>query len=296
MPDDALNPPLAPARRDAGRVLAVLLIVCTAAAFWPVTQWLIREVSASQQIRQSFVLLGAAAGLVAWQHAHEWRLRLEAGNRALLLLGASYACMAAAGWFHLSLFVLPAFAFGLAGCLHVAVGEEAWRFVKPLIVGFVACLVTILLFPLLDWPLRQMAGVNAARILHEIGFTPQLAVVLEPVPKLILATGKNLFEVATECNGFGLITSGMVLALLAGGIAGRRVRSLVWLVPAAALIGFALNLLRILVICLLAPSFPKHYYALHETAGVLMLWSGLGLVGWLAWRPAIRTGATPDKA
>ena len=96
----------------------------------------------------------------------------------------------------------------------------------------------------------------------------------------------NLFEVATECNGFGLITSGMVLALLAGGIAGRRWHAFLWLVPLAAVVGFVLNLLRILAICLLAPYFPKHYDALHEAAGIVMLWSGLGLIGWLAWRPA----------
>jgi exosortase/archaeosortase family protein len=290
MPATPSDEPADSFRWDTGRLLSVLLIVCTIAAFWPVTQWLVREVTASQQIRQSFVLLGAAVALVAWQHAHEWRLRLEVGNRALLLLGATYGCMAAAWWLHISLFVLPAFAFGLAGCLHVAAGEEAWRFVKPLVIGFVACLIVILLFPLLDWPLRQMAGVNAARILHSIGFTPQLHVITEPAPKLILATGKNLFEVATECNGFGLITSGMVLALLAGGIAGRRATALVWLVPAGAVVGFTFNLLRILIICLLAPSFPQHYHALHETAGVLMLWAGLGLIGWLAWRPA-----SPEK-
>lgn len=273
-------------RRDGGPWLAVFLVVCTLAALWPVTGWLAKEVSGSQQIRQSFVLLGAAAALVGWQHAREWRLKLETGNRALVLLGASYACMAAALWFRVSLFMLPAFALGLAGCLHVVVGAEAWRFVRPLVTGLAACLVVILLFPMFDWPLRQMAGINAARCLHGIGFTPQLKVFLEPEPKLLLATGKNLFEVATECNGFGLITSGMVLALLAGGIAGRRWHAFLWLVPLAAVVGFVLNLLRILAICLLAPYFPKHYDALHEAAGIVMLWSGLGLIGWLAWRPA----------
>lgn len=294
MSADSPSAPNAPAPRDSGRWLAVFLLVCTVAAFWPVTQWMIREVAASQQIRQAFVLLGAAAALVAWQHAGEWRLKLETGNRALVLLGAAYACTSLAWWLHLPLFVLPAFALGLAGCLHVLVGEEAWRFVKPLFVGFVACLLIILLFPMLDWPLRQMAGVNAARLLQELGFTSRLSVVLEPVPKLILATGRNFFEVATECNGFGLITSAAVLALLAGGIAGRRAVSMLWLVPAAAVLGFVFNLVRILAICLLAPYFPNHYNILHETAGILMLWGGLGLVGWLAWRPALpRKPASP---
>jgi exosortase/archaeosortase family protein len=295
MPDDASSDSPPRARWDAGRLLAVFLILCTVGAFWPVTQWMFREVAASQQIRQSFVLLGAAVGLVAWQHAHEWRLNLDVGNRALLLLGAGYLCVAAAWWLDISLFVLPAFAFCLAGCLHVIVGETAWRFIKPLIIGFVACLVIILLFPLLDWPLRQMAGVNAARILQEIGFTPQLRVILEPEPKLLLMTGRNIFEVATECNGFGLITSGAVLALLAGGIAGRRAVALAWLVPVAVIIGFTFNLLRILIICLLAPSFPRHYHALHETAGILILWAGLGLIGWLAWRPALASTSSNPR-
>lgn len=286
MPDDAPTASTPPARWDSGRFLAVFLILSTIGAFWPVGRWMVQEVTASQQIRQSFVLLAAAVGLIAWQHAREWRLSLEVGNRALLLLGGAYLCVATAWWTDISLFVLPAFALGLAGCLHVIVGEAAWRFIKPLIIGFVACLVIILLFPLLDWPLRQMAGVNAARTLKEIGFAPQLRVIVEPAPKLLLLTGRNVFEVATECNGFGLITSGAVLALLAGGIVGRRALSLALLVPVAVVVGFGFNLLRILIICLLAPSFPNHYHALHETAGILILWSGLGLIGWLAWRPA----------
>jgi hypothetical protein len=206
------TPPAAPhpsLNWDFGRVLAMVLIICTVAAVWPVTQWLAHEVSASQQIRQSFVLLGAAVALVGWQHLGEWRLRLETGNRALVLLGSAYAFIAAAVWFKITLIMLPAFALGLAGCLHVLVGAEAWRFLRPLFIGFIACLVVILLFPVLDWPLRQMAGVHAARTLQHLGFTPQLSVVFQPELKLILATGKNFFEVATECNGFGLITSGM---------------------------------------------------------------------------------------
>lgn len=295
MSDAPAATPTPTPRWDAGRITAAFLVLCTVVAFWPVTRWMIREVTASQQIRQAFVLLGAAAGLVAWQHARDWRLKLETGNRAMLLLAAAYACTAAAWGLHIPLFVLPAFAFGLAGCLHVLVGAEAWRFVKPLFIGFVACMLIILLFPLLDWPLRQMAGVNAARFLHTLGFTPQLRVFLEPEPKLILATGRNFFEVATECNGFGLITSSAVLALLAGGIAGRRALALTWLVPVAIVIGFTFNLLRILAICLLAPYFPNHYPVLHETAGIIMLWSGLGLIGWLAWRPALQP-KTPAPA
>jgi exosortase/archaeosortase family protein len=254
-----------------------------------------KEVSGSAQIRQSFLLLGAATGLVIWQHLREWRLVLEVSTRALLLLFASYLCVVAAWWLNQPLLALPAFVLGLAGCLHVVAGGDASRFIRPLFTGFIACLGVILLFPVLDWPLRQMAGLNAARLLQGIGFTPELAVILQPAPKLLLNTGRNLFEVATECNGFGLITSGAVLAVLAAGIAGRRAGALLWLVPLALALGFGFNLLRILIICVLAPYFPLHYNALHETAGVIMLWSGLGLVGWLAWRPPLNARTDPAK-
>ncbi len=285
MPPADPAPASASQPRDLGRWLAASLIICTLVAFWPVTRWLAQEVSASAQIRQSFVLLGAATGLVIWQHLREWRLVLELSNRALLLLVAAYLCVIAAWRLDQPLLALPAFAFGLAGCLHVLAGADAARFLRPLFTGFIACLLVILLFPVLDWPLRQMAGVNAARFLHNLGFTPQLAVVLQPAPKLLLSTGRNVFEVATECNGFGLITSGAVLAVLAAGIAGRRASVLLWLIPLALALGFGFNLLRILLICLLAPVFPQHYHALHETAGILILWTGMGIVGWLAWRP-----------
>ena len=296
MNDSPINPSSAARPWDLGRWIALGLLVCTGVAFWPISRWLAQEISGSQQIRQSFVMLGAATGLVIWQHLREWRLALDVSNRALLLLLIAYLCVVGAWWLTQPLLALPAFAFGLAGCLHVLAGENAARFIRPLFTGFIACMGVILLFPLLDWPLRQMAGLNAAQLLHSLGFTPQLAVILQPAPKLLLSTGRNVFEVATECNGFGLITSGAVLAVLAAGIAGRRAGVLLWLVPLAMALGFSFNLLRILIICLLAPSFPLHYHALHETAGVLMLWSGLGVVGWLAWRPQVADRASSAPA
>lgn len=289
----ALTPSL---RREAtlNRFFAGGLLVSTALLFWPVTRWLLQEAVGSQQIRQAFLVLGVAAALVAWDHRRVLRPHLDLGNRALTLLTAAYGCVVAVWLTHITLLLLPAFALGLAGCLHLGFGPEGWRFLRPLFAGFVACLLVILLFPLLDWPLRQMAGVNAARVLHAIGFTPQLQVELEPAPRLLLHTGLNVFEVATECNGFGLITTSVVLALLAAGIADRSRVTLLWLLPVAATLGFTFNLLRILGICLLAPYFPGHYHAMHETIGTIALWSDLALVGWLAWHPKEKTAATQN--
>jgi exosortase/archaeosortase family protein len=101
-----------------------------------------------------------------------------------------------------------------------------------------------------------------------------------PPVELLLVTGNRTFLVATECNGFGLITSSLLLGL----IRLLYLRTAWWrfviLLPLCVVVAFAFNFLRISVIVLLAPRFPEHYSVLHETAGIVALYSGLGLV-WL---------------
>ncbi|MCU0793086.1 MAG: exosortase/archaeosortase family protein, partial [Opitutaceae bacterium] len=279
------------------RTLAWVLVAATAAVFWPVTRWMVEETVARQQIRQAFILLVAAAGLVAWQHRAELRVRGDLCNRTLGLLAAAFGLVALAavsGW---SLLVLPGLALALAGCLQALFGEGVSRFFRPLVAGVVAFGAIIAAFPLFDWPLRQLAGVGAAKVLDLLRLAPQLRLAgTESDPQLVLSVAEGHFLVATECNGFGLITSAALLTILAGGIAGRRAGVIAALVPPAVVIGFAVNVARILVISTTARYFPGHYDLLHEAAGTLALWGGLGLVGWLAWRPSAGvSGAWPQR-
>lgn len=293
LPENSKEPSAGAEAND--RWLAWGLVATTMAVFWPVTRWLVAETAARQQIRQGAILLGGAAALVVWQHRGELRVRGDLCNRTLLLVAAAFAAVAAAGLAKLSLLVLPGFALALAGCLHALFGRESYRFFRPLVAGVTALCVIVLAFPVLDWPLRQLAGAGAAGVLDQLGLAPNLTLTGTAAdPQLVLAVAGGNFLVATECNGFGLITSGALVALLAGGIAGRRRRTVAALVPAGIAIGFVFNLLRILAISTTARYFPGHYDALHETAGTLALWAGLGLVGWIAWRPpagAVSCGA-----
>lgn len=273
-------------RGGGDRALAWTLVVATAAVFWPVTRWLVAETAARAQIRQGAMLLGAAAALVVWRHRGELRVKGDLCNRTLLLLAAAFGVTAAAGFLGWSWLVLPGFALALAGCVQALFGGETYRFFRPLVAGVVALCVIIVAFPILDWPLRQLAGLGAALVQAKLGFAPNLALAGTPEnPQLVLSVAGGHFLVATECNGFGLITSGALVALLAGGIAGRRGWAIAALVPAGMAIGFLFNLLRIFVISTTARYLPGHYDSLHEVAGTLALWAGLGLVGWLAWRP-----------
>ena len=141
--------------------LAWMLVAATAAVFWPVTRWMVEATAERQQIRQAFILLAGAAGLVAWQHRGELRVRGDLCNRTLGLIGAAFALVGAAaatGW---SLLVLPGLALALAGCLQALFGAGGYRFFRPLVAGVAAFMVIILAFPLLDWPLRQLAAVGS---------------------------------------------------------------------------------------------------------------------------------------
>jgi len=269
-----------------GRWLAWGLVFITGILFWPVTRWIVTEAVAREQIKQGMVLLLAAAALIIWRSPRDFRPAPNLGNHALGLLAGAFACVGLAGLTHWSLLLLPGMTLGLAGSLQMILGSTGYRFLKPLVAGIAALMVIILAFPLLDWPLRQLAGIEAARVLHLFGLAPRLSVVgPQNDPQLILQVGAQAFRVATECNGFGIITSGALLALLAGGISRRAPWATALLVLLALPTGFVVNLTRILIITRLAPLLPGHYLAMHETVGTIMLWIGLGFIGWLAWRP-----------
>jgi len=260
--------------------------VAAAAVFWPVSRWIVEETVARAQIRQGLLLLIMAAGLVAWRHRVQLRMVGDLGNATLGLLMGAFALVGAAGLCKGSLLVLPGFALALAGCLRALFGVNGYRYFRPLVAGFTALLVIILAFPLLDWPLRQLAGGGAAWVLNAAEIAPRLTLTGTPAaPQLILTVSGQNFLVATECNGFGLITSAALVAILAGGISGRRWWVVTALIPLALATGFLTNVARILVIALSAPYFPGRYQEMHEVAGTLALWAGLGFVGWLAWRP-----------
>ncbi len=283
---ESLPPFLTPPVTARGHWLAWGLVVTTGLLFWLVTRWIVAETVAREQIKQGMLLLVAAAALIIWQHRHDLHISAEIDNRALGLLAGAFACIGVAGGCGWSLLMLPGLTLGMAGSLQILLGASGYRLLKPLVAGVAMLMMIILIFPVFDWPLRQLAGVEAARVLGALGLAPQLVVAnVAHNPQLMLKVGKQVFLVATECNGFGIITSGALLALLAGEISKRSRWLIAVLMLIALFTGFVINLLRILAITQLAPRMPQHYHAMHEIMGTVMLWIGLGLIGWLAWRP-----------
>lgn len=271
---------IAPQTRRHELLLASALFFLTAIIFWPAVRWLASETFAREQLKQSFFVVLFAGLWIAWEKRHTLRINLQFSNLTLAWLFTSYGLAAGALYLRVPLLFLGGMVAALGGMVNYVFGGQAFRRTLPLLVVFGLLIVCVLVFPVLDWPLRQMAGVEAARFLKFLGLASHLAVAPRPEVKLLLLTGKQTFLVATECNGFGLITSSFLLGMIR--LLYRRV-ALRWfpiLLPLCAAVAFVFNFLRISVIVLLAPHFPDHYSLLHETAGLVALYSGLGLV-WL---------------
>ena len=183
------------------------------------------------------------------------------------------ACLSFAG--------ITTFLFGKAGTRHFLPALGAF-FVFGLLVGLV---------PKLDWPLRSIAAQSAGRLLTNLGLAVQIAIVPGRPPELALAVGKQVFVVATECNGFGLLTS----ALLVATILMFQYR-LPWLdklglLALAIPMAIGCNFLRIVSICLVAPRTSLPYGLVHEVLGVLFYYLGLGLIWFVANRYLVRPNA-----
>ncbi len=282
MSDDPTNTPVdsdrVPSPRE--RWLAGALLAATALAFWPIVTWLAAQTFAREQLKQSFFILVLAGLWIAVEQRRSLRLRLQVDNAGIACVLAAYACIAGAVFLKTPLLILAGVVAAAAGAVQIVFGGHALRRAFPLLAAFALLILFVLLFPVLDWPLRQMAGVKSVQLLQSFGLASQLQVVANPDVQLQLVNPHGTFTVATECNGFGLISS----SLLLGTICLLYRRASWWKFPGllalSLLLAFAANLWRIAAIVLLAPSFPEHYHALHESVGIVALYTGLGTV-WL---------------
>ncbi|MCD8483709.1 MAG: exosortase/archaeosortase family protein [Verrucomicrobia bacterium] len=98
---------------------------------------------------------------------------------------------------------------------------------------------------------------------------------------LLLIVNDKPFHVAPECNGFGVMTSSILLTLLL--IIHRQIGLLDkgLLLVGALTLAFAANILRIIIIVLLAPLVgTENYMLMHEIVGSITYYGCL-IVIWL---------------
>lgn len=196
--------------------------------------------------------------------------------------------------------LIVSFAFALAAIIAFVFGRIGVRQFRPALGGFVVFGLLIGLFPALDWPLRAVAAKYAAAFMHWAGLPVQLHLVLGGPPELVLSLEGRNYIVATECNGFGLLTSSLLLATILGLHYRLTLVRKAGLILLAVPVAIGCNFLRIVSICLFAPRVPLSYPVVHEILGNGFYLLGLALVWVTTQRAAIpaaeRWKPPPDPA
>jgi exosortase/archaeosortase family protein len=258
--------------------------------FLPVTLWFTANTQDQSRLLHAMLLLVLATVMLVRYggvEIHETFKLNRSARRALILcfvlliIQFAGSRIAPERWQGLlSLLVIPAYCCGLAAFVRFVFGEGTRRITRTAAGTFCAFLLLSIFMQPLDWPLRGLAGTWSASALEFIGKSVELGLVGAEggPPKLILWVEQHPFHVASECNGFGVILTSILIGLLLALY--RRLGPLDILLNMAVglAVGFVFNILRIVIIVLLAPALMNHYMLMHEIVGSITYWGCLILI------------------
>jgi exosortase/archaeosortase family protein len=262
--------------------VAVLFFI-TALLFIPSLVWVFGRAFASGQLQHAFLVMVFAAAFLLSDRRERLSPEFRFSQGCWTRLCLSFLLLVPGLWLRGPWLVFPAMCCALSAWTIYLFGSRAQRLSDTFFGAFGIYLAFLLFFPSLDWPLRVLAGRGAAVILQALGWKAELFLQVVPGRELlILAVDQRPFEVAPECNGFGLMSSAGLLAVIFFTMA-----PVSWAWKAAAFpmgiaLGLVFNMLRIVVICLLAPAVGASYLLMHEIVGVGMFWGCLLLVRWIS--------------
>jgi exosortase/archaeosortase family protein len=259
---------------------ALLSWLLAIALFWKALAWLIQTTVLREQVMHAAIVLGFGLVFLLTDRGQHLRWSLTFGPRAVGFFVAACAAAGAAMLFRQPIFMLAGLGLLAGAVLLFVLGEAVFRPALGFSLGFAGFTILSVLFPLADWPLRLLAGKSAAWFLSWIGDPVELGFTAEPV-RLILVSQGRPFEVATECNGFGIISGCLLLAILLAFSKRLRVMDKVLLLALSPLLGLLSNAVRILVIVKLAPMVGSHYLIMHEIVGIVLFLGTLAFLWWL---------------
>ncbi len=157
---------------------------------------------------------------------------------------------------------------------------DSRRYVYAVSGGVFSFSILSIFFQFADLPLRIWAGRAAGYLLSIFGESVSLLMYKGEIPQIALKVNEKYYLVATECNGFGIISSCLVLSIV---IAIFRSKigflSRCGIVLMGIMTGFIANSLRIVsIICVSLLIGNEHYYFYHEALGYLFFAGALVIV------------------
>ncbi|HUJ11545.1 MAG TPA: exosortase/archaeosortase family protein [Verrucomicrobiae bacterium] len=276
----------APRPRGTGVLMLVLLGTLMGLLYLPLLYWLGWTTLHTQQLAGGALLVVIALLICVRDAVGKLRLQPEINNLGLglLALGFFYLWLAGRARFWLLPLVLLSFCFTFAAVMSFLFGKEGAGWFMPALGAFFVFGVLVGLFPRLDWPLREIAARYAGGLMQSMDVPVKVVLAAGEPAKLLLAVKGHVFEVATECNGFGLLTSSLIVATILAFQYRLPGLSKLGLLALAVPVAIVCNFLRIVSICLVAPRTQLPYGFVHETLGLIFYVGALGLIwkmaGW----------------
>lgn len=282
---------------------------CMGVAFLPITLWIANTANEQSRILHALIALVAAIFLLVLYNRIEIKepLTLNASARKTLfaaygllllsiisqkLIPSTSPLLMQVG----SLVTIPAYCCGLASMVLFVFGRELRRITYTATGTFCAFILLSILMEPLDWPLRTLAGKWSGAALSALGKTVELGLhtpaSTEP-PQLIMMVNQHPFHVASECNGFGVILTSLLLSVLLAIYRKLGPIDTALNLLSGITLGFIFNILRILIIVLLAPSMMEHYHLMHEIVGTITYWGCLVLT-WILLNGPVNNEPEPE--
>ncbi|HAV12653.1 MAG TPA: hypothetical protein DCX06_04020 [Opitutae bacterium] len=280
--------------RTADFWIHAVLYGCLFIALLPITKWVAHSTEEQSRILHALIVLLAACLMLIRFGCVRIIKPLSLNSSARNYLYAAYALLVINLIAHkvdalqqgnlgviLTLLSIPAYCLALGSLVLFTFGEDTKRLTKTVAGTLCAFLLLSILMQPLDWPLRSLAGQWSGGILEMLGKTVEFGLnqaEATGAPQLLMFVNEHPFHVASECNGFGVILTSLLLSLMLAiyrklGLFDSALNLLLGVV-----LGFLFNTLRIVIIVLLAPSLMEHYHLMHEIVGTITYWSCLALV------------------
>jgi len=227
--------------------------------------------SRTTQAINAFVLLG-----VAFWDAFRATLRTGAfrpviNAHGLLLFGMSCLALATASWTQVWPFAVMGLCLNVGALLSFCFGRTGVKAFYPALAGFGVMVFMLVWVPQVDGLLRVLAGRATSWVLPVLGIRADLLIQQDPFQVFLVAEkGAGVFSVATECNGFGILLSSVLLSLILTLRRRAPITKVVALATLSVVIGLAFNIIRIVAIAAATLWTTVRYSFIHEGLGTVI--------------------------
>lgn len=260
---------------------------CALIAFVPMFVFLFKALAESAQLRDAIVIL--VCGLIIIGVEQGIRPKFPTFSKQSVsalfisyiliyvynyILRANFPIFAEYGLIEFAYLMYVLLMFGAFALFLASLGFmffDSRRYVYAISGGFFGFSILSMVFQFADLPLRVFAGRAAGYILSLFSDNVSLLMYKGEIPQIALQVSGKSYLVATECNGFGIISSCLVLSII---IAIFKRAIPLWkrcsVILTGVLMGFVANTLRIVSIIGVSLAIGnEHYYFYHETLGYL---------------------------